>query len=175
MKKDSIMPIVVLTLICLFIAAALAVTNSFTAPVITTAATERAALARLEIIPDAAGFEPLSRDGLPATVGEAYRATNGVGYVFLVTVSGYGGDIEIICGVAEDGRIISTRVLRHNETKGIGAKVAEEQAFGNQFAGMSGDMQDVSAISGATISSKAYVEAIRDALTAFEIARGAGG
>ena len=174
MKKDSIMPIVVLTLICLFIAAALAVTNSLTDPLITTAATERAASARFEIIPDATGFEPLSRDGLPTTVGEAYRATNGAGYIFIVTVSGYGGDIEIICGIAEDGRIITTRVLRHNETKGIGAKVAE-QAFRDQFAGMSGDMQDVSAISGATISSKVYVEAIRDALTAFEIARGAGG
>ena len=174
MKKDSIIPIVVLTLICLFISAALAITNSFTEPVITTAATERAALARLEIIPDAAGFELLNCDGLPATVGEAYRATNGAGYIFMVTVDGYGGDIGIICGVTEDGRIITTRVLLHNETKGIGAKVAE-QAFGDQFAGMSGEMQDVSAISGATISSKAYVMAIRDALTAFEIVRGAGG
>ena len=34
MKKEFVMPILVLTLICLFISAALAITNNFTGPVI---------------------------------------------------------------------------------------------------------------------------------------------
>ena len=174
MKRDIIKPILVLTLICLFTAAALAVTNSFTAPVITTAAAERAARVRSEIIPEAEGFEPLSIDGMPDVVKEAYRATNNVGYVFVMKVAGYGGDIEIICGFREDGTIITTRVLEHSETKGLGDRVADE-SFGNQFAGKDSSIPGVSAITGATISSNAYLEAVRSAFTAFEMMRGAGG
>ena len=174
MKSDNIKPILVLTFICLFTTAALAVTNSFTAPVITSAAAERAARVRCEIIPDAEGFEPLSIIGMPAAVREAYRTTNNVGYVIILSAAGYGGDIEIICGFREDGTIITTRVLEHSETKGLGDKVAEE-AFGDQFAGKDSSIQGVSAITGATISSTAYIEAVRSAFAAFEMMRGAGG
>jgi len=173
MKKDSIKPILVLTLICLFMAAALAVTNSFTEPVISTAAAKRAAGMRNEVIPDAEGFEPLSIDGMPDAVSEAYCTTNNVGYIFIMTVAGYGGNMEIICGLNEDGTIISTRVLKQNETKGLGDRVAEE-AFGSQFTGKDSSLQGISAISGATISSNAYIEAVRSAFDAFEIVRGAG-
>jgi len=173
-KKDIIKPVLVLTLICLFTAAALAVTNSFTEPVITAAAAERAARVRSEIIPDAAGFEPLSIIGMPDAVREAYRTTNNVGYVFILSVAGYGGDIGIICGFHEDGTIIATRVLEHSETKGLGDKVAEE-SFGDQFAGKDSSMPGVSAITGATISSSAYIEAVRSAFAAFEMMGGAGG
>jgi len=171
--KDSIKPILVLTLICLFMTTALAVTHSFTEPVIATAAAERAARIQHEIIPDAAGFEPLSCDGMPDVVREAYRTTNSAGYIFIMTVAGYGGDIEIICGLHEDGTIIATRVLQQSETKGLGDKVAEE-AFGDQFTGKDSSIPGISAITGATISSNAYLEAVRSAFTAFEIVRGAG-
>ena len=56
-KNDFVMPILVLSLICLVITALLALTNSATEPVITQAALERAEAARTEIIPEADGFE----------------------------------------------------------------------------------------------------------------------
>ena len=166
MKKDFVAPIVVLTLICLVISGALAITNNVTEPVITAAAIERAAQARLEIIPEADDFEPLPINGMPETVKEAYRTTNDVGYIFVLASHGYGGDIEIMCGVSMDGKIITTRVLQHNETKGLGARVAEA-AFGSQFDGKDKSLQGVSAISGASISSRAYIRAIEDAFGAF--------
>jgi len=172
MKNGNIKPILVLTLICLFMAAALAVTNSFTEPVISTAAAQRATAMRSDMIPDAAGFEPLSLDGMPGTVSEAYRTTNGVGYIFIMTVAGYGGNMEIICGLNEDGTIISTRVLQQNETKGLGDRVAEED-FGGQFTGKDSSLQGISAITGATISSSAYIEAVRSAFETFAIVGGA--
>ena len=171
MKKDFVAPIVVLTLICLVISAALAVTNSFTEPVIVAAAAERAIQARLDIIPEADAFEPLSIDGMPAHIKEAYHTTNSVGYIFVMAINGYGGDIEIICGISEEGKIITSMVLQHNETKGLGARVADA-AFRVQFDGKDRALDGVSAISGASISSKAYISAIEDAFEAFASASG---
>ena len=134
MKKDFVLPIVALTLICLFISAALAVTNSFTAPVIATAAAQRAEAARAEVIPDAAGFEPVQADGLPPTVKEVYKTTNNVGFVFMLTTSGYGGEVRLICAISPDGKILSTKTLAQSETKGMGSKITEAP-FAGQFPG----------------------------------------
>jgi electron transport complex protein RnfG len=106
MKKDFVIPIVVLALICLVISAALAFTNSVTAPVIAAAAAARAEAAEKEVIPDATGFEKLDVDGLPKSVAEVYTTTNDVGYS-LATAKGYGGDIKIICAIRPDGTVIA--------------------------------------------------------------------
>ena len=53
-KKDIVKSIVVLFVICLVVSAALAVVNSFTAPVSAANATERENEARRAVIPDAA-------------------------------------------------------------------------------------------------------------------------
>jgi len=171
MKKEFVMPILVLTLICLFISAALAITNNFTGPVIAKAAADRAEAARSEVIPEADSFELLQVEGLPQTVREVYKTTNNAGYVFMLTVSGYGGDINIICGIAPDGTIISAKTLAHTETKGMGSKITEEP-FAGQFPGKDASLEGVDAISGATISSRAYINAVKDAVAAYEIVKG---
>jgi electron transport complex protein RnfG len=171
MKKDFILPIVALTLICLIISTALAVTNSFTEPVITKAAAERAEAARSEVIPDAAGFETVQVQGLPSTVREVYKTTNNVGYIFMLTAGGYGGDIDIICGITPDGKIIQTKTLRQTETKGMGSKITEAP-FAGQFPGKDASLNSVDTITGATISSKAYISAVRDAFEAYELVKG---
>ena len=167
-KNDFVMPIVVLTAICLVITALLAVTNHFTAPVIAKAAQERAEAARAEIIPEAEGFELIENDELPDTVTEVYSSTNDAGYVFMLTTTGYGGEMDLICGIDNDGRIIAVKTLQHSETKGMGSKTTEEP-FRSQFVGKDENLEGVSAISGATISSRAYLGAIQDAFTAFNI------
>jgi electron transport complex protein RnfG len=171
MKKDFLFPIIALTAICLLISAALAVTNSFTEPVIAKAAAERAEAARAEVIPEADGFEPVLADNLPASVTEAYRATNGAGYVFMITTAGYGGEIKLICGIGPDGKITETRVLSHSETKGLGSKIAEPE-FAGQFPGKGSDLSGVDAISGATISSKSVYPRCQRPFKAYELVRG---
>ncbi len=156
---------------CLIISAALAVTNNVTAPVFAKAAADRAEAARSEIIPEAESFELIEAEGLPATVKEVYRTTNGVGYVFMLTATGYGGDINILCGIAPDGTILATKTLQQSETKGMGSKITEAP-FAGQFPGKDASLDGVDAISGATISSKAYLGAIRDAFAAFDIVKG---
>ena len=171
MKKNFVLPILALTLICLIISAALAVTNNFTAPVIVKAAAERAEAARSEVIPEAAGFELMQVEGLPDTVAEVYKSTNNVGYIFMLTTSGYGGDIKILCGIAPDGKIINTKTLQQTETKGLGSKITDD-AFAAQFPGKDASLSGVDAISGATISSRAYIGAIQDAFAAYDSVKG---
>ena len=172
MKNDFVKPVLVLTLICLIISAALAVTNGITEPVIAEAAAIRTEAAMFDIIPEAAGFEEIIVDGLPETVREVHKSTNDVGYVFIIETGGYGGDILLICGVGPDGSVLRCTTLEHSETKGLGSKIAEAQ-FEEQFTGADDRLSNVEAITGATISSSAYIEAIRDALKAFEVVCGA--
>ncbi len=169
-KKDFVQPIAVLVIICLVITALLAVTNHFTAPVIETGAAERAEAARREIIPDAGSFEELSTEGMPESIKGVYRADNGSGVIFMMTVTGYGGDMDLICGIDNDGRIISVKTLDHSETKGMGSKTTEEP-FRSQFVGKDSSLEGVDGVSGATISSRAYLGAVRDAFTAWELVK----
>jgi electron transport complex protein RnfG len=168
MKKDFLAPILVLTLICLITTTALAFTNSVTEPKIEADKLERANAMRTEIIPQAEDFEALSLDGMPESVLEAYSTTNDVGYIFTVLTSGYGGDMKIICGLSQEGAIISCKTMEHSETKGIGTRVTDDGGFIEALAGKS-SLEGVSAVSGATISSNAYMSAIADVFAAFSV------
>ena len=166
-KNDFMLPITVLAASCLLISAALALINHVTAPMISQAAEERAEQARMEVLPTADSFEQLALSGLPESVKQVYRATNGEGFVIMLTVTGYGGEMDLLCGISASGNITACKCLEHSETAGLGSMVAED-AFQNQFTGKSKDLAGVSAISGATISSRAYINAVKDALKAFE-------
>jgi electron transport complex protein RnfG len=139
--------------------------------VIEIAAAERAETARREILPQASGFELLHINGLPRTVNEVYRTTNNVGYIFTVTTLGYGGDIKIMCGIDPAGRIIRTMTLAQTETKGLGTPVFEVPHAGQYWGKDKNGIEDIQAISGATITSDAYKRGIRDAFTAYEIVK----
>lgn len=169
MKKKGngyIKSIVVLTVICLVISAVLALVNDVTSPIIAKAAAERAEQARKEVLPEADSFLLLEVSGLPETVTEVYKAGNGAGYVFMLTAKGYGGDMELICGIDSTGHITACKTLSHAETAGLGAKTAED-GYRGQYAGQDASLAGVSAISGATISSDAYSRAIEDAFAAY--------
>lgn len=112
------------------------------------------------------------------------------GYVFIAKRYGYSSVIETMVGIKADGTITGAQVLSHNETPGLGAKIVEvvtdktivkalknifskkkepekeiSPYFTEQFKGMDArslDMGDVDAITGATISSKAVVDSIRE-------------
>ncbi|PKM73190.1 MAG: hypothetical protein CVU91_06395 [Firmicutes bacterium HGW-Firmicutes-16] len=170
--KDFVKPILVLTLICLLISAALAFTNQKTAPIIAAAEKAAAEAARQEVLPEADSFTLMELEGLPSTVTEVYRADNGAGFVFMLTAKGYSGDMKLICGMDADGKITDCNTLLQSETKGLGTKTTLPE-FRQQFAGKDSSLSGVETISGATISSKAYLGAIKDAFTAYETAKGA--
>ncbi len=100
-----------------------------------------------------------------------------VGTAFsVISHQGYGGDIQLMVGVDTSGVVRGVEVLKHLETPGLGAKIAN-QDFREQFKSKSLDNPATwkvkkdggafEAITGATISSRAVVEAIASGLEIF--------
>jgi len=165
------MPLLVLTIICLIVSGALAFMDSITSPEIASAAAERAQEAMIDKIPEATGFEPIKPDGftgIPATIREMYKTTNDAGYIFIAAVNGFSGDITVICAIAPDGRIMGTSTLSHTETKGIGT-ILEQESFLSPFNGVDNKLEGIDTVTGATISTRAFIQAINDIFIAFEI------
>ena len=163
-------PIVVLSVICVIITGALALTNDVTKPIIEEATRKAQEAARMELLPDATGFTAV--EGLSvAGVSGVYKADNGVGVVVTSSAKGYGGTMVVMVGFTADGTIRQIKVTENQETKGIGSKVAGDPAFWTRFEGLKAEIlvlgDDVDALSGATVSSKALTAAVNSAIEAY--------
>ena len=159
--KTSIKNLFVFVCICTVITVLLAITNSFTAPIIEKNQSASANKALLEVMPEGAGFEAvdISALTLPATVTEVYAETSGKGNVISLTTSGYGSDMVIMCGVGTDGVVTGAVCLSSNETLG------KEKTYGENFTDKdAAGVEGVDTITGATKTTEAYKNAIKDAL-----------
>lgn len=82
------------------------------------------------------------------------------------TAKGFGGDVKITVTMGKNGTIAALKVDASNETLGLGTLVSEE-AFTSQFIGKTGPFYlGIDAVSGATVTSQAVVDAINAALAA---------
>ena len=90
--------------------------------------------------------------------------------------AGFSGRIELMVGLLADGTINKVSVLQQSETPGLGANMVQPK-FKDQFNGknpasynltVKKDGGDVDAITAATISSRAFCEAMRNASEGFE-------
>lgn len=161
-----------LALITLVAALLLSVTNFITEPVIAVRAQEAADASRQALLAEAESFreiEPPVGDPLDSAY-EGLRGDEPVGYVVATTVGGYGGDIEIMCGLAPDGTLTGVTVggASFSETAGLGDK-ARSPEFTEQFKGKAVPLTlggDIDAISGATITSAAVTTGVNDACAA---------
>ena len=113
-------------------------------------------------------------NGADAVVYEVYDANGGFfGYCVEATGKGFGGDIGLMVGYNAECEILGVRVVSHSETPGLGAKIQSDARFLEQYAGNAGEVtlgEDVDAIVGATVSSKAVTEGINLATRALESA-----
>ena len=91
----------------------------------------------------------------------------------LRTNQGYNGKIELLVALTNDRSIISTRVIYHKETPGIGDKIDSNiSEWINQFAGKTAlntrwnlaPDGDIDGISGATITSEAITRVLSEAV-----------
>lgn len=166
--KKSIKSIVVLVGICAVMAILLALTNSLTAPIIEQNQNAAANEALLVVMPNGEGFEKVEFDAatLPATVTEVYMEKSG-GYVFTLTTTGYGSGLILMCGINADGTVSGVVCLGSSETLGY------EKTFGENFAGKDvAGVDAVDTISGATKTTAAFKNAIKDAFNAIIILDG---
>ncbi|MBE6748594.1 MAG: FMN-binding protein [Ruminococcaceae bacterium] len=154
--------VIALTVICALVAVLLALTNSITKPLIEQNASAEANAALLIVHPDGGDFTQvdLSTYELPATVTEAYTASNG-GYVIKLLTSGYGADMVLMCGIDANGVVTGATCLSSTETLGY------EKTYGDSLTGKTvEDIDAVETISGATKTTAGYKNAVKDALNA---------
>ena len=171
-NKTLIKSIVVLVAICLVISGALAVVNSFTAPIIEAAAIERENASRQEVLPMAASFEALTADKLPDSITGAYKGLDGsgnvVGYVFTAGNKGFDGTILVMTAIDTDGNIVQVATIDvTSETATLGGLTAKE-SYTSMYTGKDASLSGVDVISGATITSEAYEQCVLDSFAAFD-------
>ena len=125
----------------------------------------------------------LTIDGLPIV---AYTATAGgqvVGYaVETMTKQGFNGVVKLMAGFLPSGEVCNINVLEQSETPGLGTNMCnEDNPLIKSFKGRNpGDMTlkvkkdggDVDALTAATISSRAYTDAMTRAYAAFQAVSG---
>jgi len=96
--------------------------------------------------------------GLTAEENASYE-----GETVSAVVKGFGGDVTVTMGFADDGTVAYLAVDTPNETDGMG-KLASEPAFTGQFLGRSAPFtygeDGVDAVTGATITSNAVLGAV---------------
>ena len=172
--KKSIVSTLVLVCICAVMAILLAVTNMITAPIIQEKMEQAANAALKEIMPDGEGFEKMdvSTYTLPSTVTEVYKEANG-GYVVTVTTTGYSSGLVIMVGVDAAGKVTGSKCLAHTETNTIGGIYLTDDGYGTNFLQLPLDaVEQVDTIAGATKTTAAYKNAVKDAINASIILSG---
>jgi len=119
---------------------------------------------------------------LPSDLGdlECFPAKKGgelVGTaISTITNMGFSGKFRIMIGIKPDGTLINTSVLEHKETPGLGTKMLDPK-FKDQFPGknpgtrevkVKKDGGEIDAITAATISSRAFCDAVMRAFNAYQ-------
>lgn len=165
-------PIVVLVIICIVITGALAATNGVTAPIIEEAKVAAENAARTELLPEAEGaFTPVENVEVE-NVSAIYVADNGAGTIITSSAKGYGGDVVVMTAFNPDGTIKQIKVTEQAETKGIGSKVVDTPSYWENYQGLDASQplvlnEDVDAVTSATISSTALINAVNSAIEAY--------
>lgn len=197
MKKNTIIKdTLILTLITLVAGGLLGMVYEVTKEPIAQQAEKEKQEAYKAVFEDADSFEVcveaddadlaayLTENGFEAqTVNEVMEAKDAsgetIGYALNMTTSeGYGGDISFSIGVTLDGTLNGISILDINETAGLGMNATKDE-FKGQFAGKQVDAfevtksgaasdNEINAISGATITSKAITGGVNAGLCAFE-------
>ena len=181
-----------LTVISLVVAALLGLVDNVTADKIAAIDAENTRIAMSAVVPEGSEFTDALEipqaaiDAAKAqggTVSELYGVTNGgaeAGYVMKISASGSQGTIVMMVGVDANKAITGISVVSHAETSGIGTKVVDNEPNSagvpvlDQFVGLSGAGtlnvgSTITAISGATVSTKGITMGANAALAVADL------
>ncbi len=137
------------------------------------------------ILPGSTDFTEEAYAGLDANISRVFKADNG--YVIETVTYGYAGDITMLVGVSNAGKVTGLVVTDLAETCGLGKEALNDHVFLAQFLNTEGnvaigtagadafsgatdtasDTEDslyVDAISGATVTSKAIARSVNSAV-----------
>ena len=186
-KKDTLFNMfVALFVICVVAGGVLGVVYNATKDPIAAAETAKKTEAIKNVLPE---FNELKETMVMSALEDveipfylAYDADNNFigAAVETFTNKGFSGNISLMVGILADGTLKNISVLQHAETPGLGSKMTEP-TFKDQFNGKKADSfnikvkkdgGDVDAITAATISSRAFCDAVNRALLTFENNKG---
>ena len=186
-KKDTLLNMfVALFVICVVAGGVLGVVYNATKGPITAAENAKKTEAIKNVLPE---FNELKETKVKSAMEDidipfylAYDTNNNFigAAVETFTNKGFSGNISLMVGILADGTVNNISVLQHAETPGLGSKMTEA-SFKNQFNEknpssfnfkVKKDGGDVDAITAATISSRAFCDAVNRALSTFENNKG---
>lgn len=174
-----------LAVVAMLTSAALAVGNRLTLDAIHRAEQDDLQRTLTQVLPEGYADNDLLNDtlslsgpdGAPLTVHRARREGRINGAVFKVSSRGYAGDIVVLIGLDAEGRMLGARVVKHQETPGLGDKIeAAKSDWIQAFAGKSLDAPPpgqwavkkdggvFDQFAGATITPRAVVKAVKGGL-----------
>ena len=150
-----------LLVICLVVAAVVSLVNEVTKKRYAELQEQEKANAMAAIF----GAETLTYTDLGNGVYALKQGDEPLGYCVESTTAGFGGDMTLMVGFNSDLAVVGVQILSHSETPGLGARV-NDAGYLSQYGGKTGDLalgEDIDAISGATISSKAVLAGVNEA------------
>ena len=172
-----------LGLVCLVATGLLATVNSITLPKIKLQAEKELEESLKEVLPQGEKFEAVKKQDVIIYYKVFDKKGEFLGAAFKVSAKGYSSIIETMVGMTKDGTINAIKVLNHNETPGLGSRITEVKEditifdfikgkkstgikkpwFQEQFSNKKiPEFDNIQAITGATISSKAVINSVKE-------------
>ena len=176
--------VIVLACICLVSAAILGLVNKVTVGPIQ-ANTEKTVQESLrtvmpidgdyEDVTDQYSGDPVTVDvtGVSVPVKAVYKAAEEGYVVETMSPNGFGGALDMMAGVDNDGNVTGIAIISHAETSGLGSKSTDPE-WQAQFKGVNGtigvtkDGYQINAITGSTITSRAVCDGVNAAIAVVE-------
>lgn len=183
--RDLVKPALVLFVIAAVAAACLGYVSAITAEPIAQAEADAKAENMAKVLECEEWGEAVTvSDSIITDYSEGKTGGETVGYAFSVTTKGYGSGLKLMVGVDTEGTITGLAIVDcANETPGLGANAGNDNYYGegkgwySQFAGKSGELtvvkggnageNEIDAITGATITSKAVTSAVNEVTNYF--------
>ena len=181
--REMIKMVIVLTILSFFSGGVLAYLRNSTQERIDNQVLEFVKGPAIRTIFEGAGNDPIAdrftiKDGdVERTVFVGIFDGDPRGIAFETSGKGYGGDVGLMVGInVKDNKLIGVGVTTHGETPGMGAKAKSDPNFVAQYKDLAleqpiavtQDGGSISAISGATITSRAVSSAATDADKIFQ-------
>ena len=175
--------IIVLTVITMFAGGLLSTWDGVTKPRIEAYRLQELKKAITEVLPVYDHYDEIKKDGITLYIAKTNDSDEPVGIAFVALGSGFQGKVSIMVGIDKDfSKLSGIKILEQIETPGLGTKIVEDPTnkqdsfwFPNQFKGLLVDPEitviknvkptrpnEIQAITGATISSKAVATILND-------------
>ena len=117
------------------------------------------------MLPGSKNFVVEPYTGEDANIRTVYKAETG--YVIETQTQGYAGPINMLVAVSNEGTVTGLQVRRMEETLGLGGEILTDWEYLAQYLNTSGDAvvgENIDAISGATVTSKAVTRCVNSAV-----------